>query len=204
MRRESWRMTPTPGSSVLIPKDLSVLRRHEVRRVDFMGSSSSDEIVHRRVAAVTRVINQVEMNADRALTMEVEAREDSLVRVHVHPRHEPSRLIRANGQQTDSWGAVPLVDVAKVRAVRAVTGEINSPFWGIDQKCSHSVLFVSEIPLLDVWMASRKCTCASLTVTDSSQSSSSNDERPAFFRSGPTPRPTRMAGGAVRCRSQRA
>src|SRR5713226_7830072 len=117
MRRESWRMTPMSGAIVLIPKDLSVVRRDEVRRVDAVGSSSSDEIVHGRVVAFTRVINQAEMNADRALTMEVEVRADSLVRVHVHPRHEPSRLIRANGQQTDPWGAVLLVDPAEVRSV---------------------------------------------------------------------------------------
>src|SRR5216683_3670613 len=134
MRRESWRMTPMSGAIVLIPKDLSVVRRDEVRRVDAVGSSSSDEIVHGRVVAFTRVINQAEMNADRALTMEVEVRADSLVRVHVHPIHEPSRLIRANGQQTDSWGAILLVDPAEVRSVRAVASEISSPFRRIDQE----------------------------------------------------------------------
>jgi hypothetical protein len=30
------------------------------------------------------------MNADRALTMEVEVRADSFVSLHVHPIHEPS------------------------------------------------------------------------------------------------------------------
>src|SRR5712671_6786629 len=114
MRRESWRMTPMPGLHVLIPKHLSVVRRDEARRVDAMRSSSRDQIVNGRVVAFTRVINQGEMNPDRTLTMEIEMRADSLIRVHVHPRHEPSRLIRANGQQTDPWGAVLLVDCAKV------------------------------------------------------------------------------------------
>ena len=102
--------------------------------LDAMGSSSSDEIVNGGVVTFTRVVNQTEMNADRALTMEVEVRAHSLVRVHVHPIHEPSRLIRPNGQQTDSWGAVLLVDVAKMRSVCAVTRKINSAFRRIDQK----------------------------------------------------------------------
>ena len=89
-------MTLMPGSIVLIPKDLSVVRRDEVRRVDAMCSSSSDEIVNGRVVAFTRVINQAEMHADRALTMEIEVRPHCLVRVHVHPIHEPSRLICAD------------------------------------------------------------------------------------------------------------
>src|SRR6266851_8158724 len=134
MRRESWRMTPMWDSMVLIPKDLSVVRRDEVRRVDATRSSSRDEIVNGRFVAFARVINQAEMNADRTLTMEVEARADSLVRVHVHPIHEPSRLIRANGQQTDFRGAVLLVDPAEVRSVRAVASEISSPFRRIDQE----------------------------------------------------------------------
>src|SRR6266404_8185469 len=134
MRRESWRMTPMPGSIVLIPKHLSVVRRDEARRVDAMRSSSRDQIVNGLFAAFTRVINQAEMNADRTLTVEVEVRADSLVRVHVHPRHEPSRLIRANGQQTDSRGAVLLVDPAEVHSVRAVTGEVHSALRRIDQK----------------------------------------------------------------------
>src|SRR5258708_4373198 len=134
MRGESWRMTPMPGSIVLIPKDLSVVRRDEVRRVDAMPSSSRDEIVNGRFVAFTRVINQGEMNPDRTLTMEIEVRADSLVRVHVHPRHEPSRLIRTNGQQTDPWGAVLLVDPAEVRSVRAVTRKIKSAFRRIDQE----------------------------------------------------------------------
>src|SRR5258705_6285652 len=134
MRRESWRMTPMPGSIVLIPKHLSVVRRDEARRVDGMRSSSRDEIVNGRFVAFTRVINQAEMNADRTLTMEVEGRADRLVRVHVHPRHEPSRLIRVNRQQTDSRGAVLLVDPAEVRSVRAVTSEINSALRRIDQE----------------------------------------------------------------------
>src|SRR5882724_2320504 len=133
--RESWRMTLMPGSIVLIPKDLPVARRDEVRRVDAMRSSSRAEIVDGRVVTFPRVVNQAEMNADRTLTMEVEARADSLVRVHVHPRHEPSRLIRANGQQTDSRGAVLLVDPAEVRSVRAVTSEIDSAVRRIDQEC---------------------------------------------------------------------
>src|SRR5712692_7778910 len=134
MRRESWRMTPMPGSIVLIPKHLPVVRRDEVRRVDAMRSSSSDEIVSGRFVAFTRVVNQAEMNPDRTLTMEVEVRADSLVRVHVHPIHEPSRLIRANGQQTDPWAAVLLVDPAEVRSVRAVTSEIDSAVRRIDQE----------------------------------------------------------------------
>src|SRR5882672_3086589 len=99
-----------------------------------MGSSRRGKIVDGRIVTFTRVINQAEMNANRALTMEVEGRADRLVRVHVHPRHEPSRLIRANGQQTDSWGAVLLVDPAEVRSVRAVTSEIDSAFRRIDQE----------------------------------------------------------------------
>src|SRR5882757_605903 len=134
MRCESWRMTPMPGSIVLIPKHLSVVRRDEARRVDAMRSSSRDEIVDGRFVAFTRVINQAEMNADRTLTMEVEVRADSFVGVYVHPRHEPSRLIRANGQQTDSRGAVLLVDPAEVRSVRAVTSEIDSAVRRIDQE----------------------------------------------------------------------
>src|SRR6267154_1565778 len=127
-------MTPMPGSIVLIPKNLSVMRRNEARRVDAMRSSSSDEVVKGRVVAFTRVINQAEMNPDRTFTMEIEGRADRLVRVHVHPIHEPSRLIRANGQQTDSWGAVLLIDPAELRSVRAVTSEINSAFRRIDQE----------------------------------------------------------------------
>src|ERR1700730_5012901 len=136
MRRESSRIAPMPGCIVLIPEDLSVVRRHEIRRVDTMGPSSGDEIVDGRVVTLTSIVNQAEMNADRALTMKVEVRPHSLVRVHVHPIHEPSRLIGADGQQTDSWGAVLLVDVAKVRAVCAVTREINGPFRRLDQECA--------------------------------------------------------------------
>src|SRR3984893_918136 len=121
MRRESSRMTPMPGSIVLIPKDLSVVRRDEIRRLDAMGSSGSDEIVHGRLVTFTRVINQAEMNANRALTMEVEVGPHSPVRVHVHAIHEPSRLIRANREQTDSGGAILLVDCAEGRCVRAVS-----------------------------------------------------------------------------------
>src|SRR5258708_40184968 len=134
MRCESWRMTRMRGAIVLVPKDLPVVRRAEVRRLAARRSSSRDEIVHGRFVAFTRVINQAEMHADRTLTVEVEGRADSLVRVHVHPRHEPSTLIRADGQQTDSWGAVLLVDPAEVRSVRAVTSEINSALRRIDQE----------------------------------------------------------------------
>src|ERR1700693_4158347 len=123
-----------PGCIALIPKDLSVVRRNQIRRLDAVGSSSLDEIVNGRLVTFTRVINQAEMNADRALTMEVEVRADSLVRVHVHPIHEPSRLVRANGQQADCWGAVLLVDLAEVRSIRAVTSEINSAFRRLDQE----------------------------------------------------------------------
>ena len=118
MRRQSWRMTPMPGSIVLIPKDLSVVRRDEMRRVDALGSSSLGEIVRGRLVTFTRVINQAEMNAKRGLTMEVEVRPHSLVRVHVHAIHEPSRLVRTNGQQTGSWGAVLLVAGAPRTAMR--------------------------------------------------------------------------------------
>src|SRR6202035_1569433 len=106
MRRESWRITPMPGSIVLIPKDLSVVRRDEVRRLDAADSSSLDEIVGRRRVTFSRVFNQTEMNANRALAMEVEVCPPCLVGVNVHAMHEPSRLIRANRQQTDSRGAV--------------------------------------------------------------------------------------------------
>jgi hypothetical protein len=61
-------MTPMPDPIVLIPKDLSVVRRDEIRLVDAMGSSSGDEIGHGRVVTLTRVVNQAEMNADRALS----------------------------------------------------------------------------------------------------------------------------------------
>src|SRR5579864_4852414 len=128
IRRESRGMTPVPAFIVLIRKDLSVVRRNEIRRADTMGSSSGDEIVDGRVVTLARVVNQTEMNADGVRTMEVEVCPHRLVRVHVHPIHEPSRLICANGQQTDSWGAVLLVDVAKVRAVRAVAGKVNGAF----------------------------------------------------------------------------
>ena len=66
-------MTPVPGSIGLILEHLSVVSNDEMRRVDGAGSSSNDEIVNEGVVAFTRVINQAEMNADRALTMEVEA-----------------------------------------------------------------------------------------------------------------------------------
>ena len=72
-------MTPMPGPIVLIPKDLPVVRSDESRRLDASGSSSSDEIVSGRLVTLTRVVNQAEMNADRALTMEVEVRADSFV-----------------------------------------------------------------------------------------------------------------------------
>src|ERR1700758_3180016 len=126
MRRESWGMRPVRASIVLIPKDLSVVRRHEIRCVNTMGAARGDEIIDGRVVTLTRIVNQTEMNADRALTMEVEVCLHRLVRIHVHPVHEPSRLVRPDGQQTDSWGAVLLIDVAKVRAVRAVAGKINT------------------------------------------------------------------------------
>ena len=61
-----------PDPIVLISKDLSVVRRDEIRLVDAMGSSSGDEIVCRRLETLTGVVNQPEMNADRALTMEIE------------------------------------------------------------------------------------------------------------------------------------
>src|SRR5580693_9351747 len=54
MRRESCRMTPMPGSIVLVAKDLSVVRRDEVRRVDAVGSLSHDEIVHGGIVAFAR------------------------------------------------------------------------------------------------------------------------------------------------------
>ena len=96
-----------PGSIVLIPKDLSVVRRDEIRRVDTMGSSSGDEIVDGRIVTLTSIVNQAEMNADRALTMEVEMCPHRLVRIHVHPIHKPSRLVCPNRQETNAWGAVP-------------------------------------------------------------------------------------------------
>ena len=105
-----------------------------MRCLDAMGSSSGDEIVNGRFVTFTRVIDQTEMNADRALTMKVEVGPHGLVRVHVHPIHEPSRLIRTNGQQTDSRGAVLLVDVAKMRSVCAVTSQVDSAFRRIDQE----------------------------------------------------------------------
>src|SRR5579862_1822115 len=105
-----------------------------MRRLDAMGSSSGDQIVNRRPVTFTRVVNQAEMDANRALTMEVEVCAHRLVRVHVHPIHEPSRLVRADGQQADSWGAKLLVDCAEVRSVRAVPSEINPAFRRIDQE----------------------------------------------------------------------
>jgi hypothetical protein len=63
-----------PDSIVLIPKDLSVLRRDEIRRRNAVGSPSLGEIVHGRRVTFTRVVNQAEMNAHRALTMKVEVR----------------------------------------------------------------------------------------------------------------------------------
>src|SRR5258708_4385960 len=147
MRRELWGMTPVPASIVLIPKDLSVVRRNEMGRVDTMGPSGGDEIVDGRVVTLTSIVDQTEMKADCALAMEVEVCPHGLVRVHVHPIHEPSRLVRPNGQQTDSWGAVLLVDVAKVRAVRAVAGKINAAFRRLDQECAPQCLVrVSDPP----------------------------------------------------------
>jgi hypothetical protein len=88
-------------------------------------------------AAITEIITipllVISSHASSA-RMEVAVRPHSLVRVHVHAIHEPSRLIRAKGQQTDSWDAVLLVDCAEVRFVRAVTSEINSAFRRIDQE----------------------------------------------------------------------
>ena len=60
------------------------MRRDEIRLVDAMGSSSGNEIVYGRLVTLTGVVNQPEMNADRALTMEIEVCPHSLVRVHVH------------------------------------------------------------------------------------------------------------------------
>src|SRR5258708_10913544 len=100
MRRDSWRMTPRWGSIVLIPKHLPVARRDEARRVDAMRSSSRDELVSGRFVAFTCVVNQAEINPDRTLATEVEGRADRLVRVQVHPIHEPSRLVSAKGGQT--------------------------------------------------------------------------------------------------------
>src|ERR1700722_14104265 len=134
MRRESWRVAPIPDCIALIPKDLSIVRRGEMRRRHAVGSSSRDQIVNRRVVTFTRVVNQAEMNANRALTMEVEVCAHRLVGVHVHPIHEPSRLVPADGQQTDSWGAELLVDRAEVRSVRAVPSEVNPAFRRIDQE----------------------------------------------------------------------
>src|SRR5713101_5836688 len=123
-----------PGSIVSIPKDLSVVRRDELCRVDAMAPASSDESLNGRVVTLTRVINQTEMNTDRALTMELKVRAHCLVRVHVHPVHEPSRRVRTNRQQADSWGAVLLVDAAIMCSVRAVTSKINAAFRRIDQE----------------------------------------------------------------------
>ena len=61
-----------PDPIVLISKGLSVVRRDEIRLVDAMGSSSGDEIVDGRLETLTGVVNQPEMHADRALTMEIE------------------------------------------------------------------------------------------------------------------------------------
>jgi len=54
----------TPSAIVLVPKNLSVVRSDESRRVDAVGSTCSDEIVDRRLVAFTRVIDQAEMNGD--------------------------------------------------------------------------------------------------------------------------------------------
>src|SRR5258705_11341409 len=121
MRCDSWWM---PVPIVLISKVLSVVRRDEIRLVDAMGSSSGNEIVYGRLVTLTGVVNQPEMNADRALTMEIEVCPHSLVRAHVHAIHEPSRLVRADRQQTDSWGAEPFVDGPEVRPVLPVAGEV--------------------------------------------------------------------------------
>jgi len=57
MRRDSWSM---PDPIVLISKDLSVVRRDEIRLVDAMGSSSGNEIVYGRLVTLTGVVNQPE------------------------------------------------------------------------------------------------------------------------------------------------
>src|SRR5260221_12093384 len=57
MRRDSWWM---PDPIVLITKDLSVVRRDEIRLVDATGSSSGNEIVYGRLVTLTGVVNQPE------------------------------------------------------------------------------------------------------------------------------------------------
>src|SRR4029077_13269824 len=123
-----------PAPIIQLSKDLSVVRRDEIGPVDAMGSSSGNEIVHGRLVTLTCVVNQREMNADRALTMEIEVCPHSLVRVHVHAVHEPSRLVRTDRQQTDSWSTEPLVDRPEVRTVRAVAGEVDLSLRRVDQK----------------------------------------------------------------------
>jgi len=54
----------TPSTIVLVPKNLSVVRSDEFRRVHAVSSTCSDEIVDRRLVAFTRVIDQAEMNGD--------------------------------------------------------------------------------------------------------------------------------------------
>src|SRR4029077_8388510 len=125
-----------PAPIIQLSKDLSVVRRDEIGPVDAMGSSSGDEIVYGRVETLTGVVNQPEMNANRALTMEIEVCPHSLVRVHVHAVHEPSRLVRADRQQTDSWSAEPFVDGPEVPPVRGVAGEVDLSIRRVDQKRS--------------------------------------------------------------------
>ena len=49
-----------PDPIVLISKDLSVVRRDEIRLADAMGSSSGNEIVYGRLVTLTGVVNQPE------------------------------------------------------------------------------------------------------------------------------------------------
>src|ERR1700730_3939707 len=72
------------------------------------------------------------------------------------------------------------------------------------RKDPHSVLLVSQMPLREVWTASKKKIFVSFTVTESSQFSSEYDEIPSFFKSSPTPRPTKTVGGLPCWRSKSA
>jgi hypothetical protein len=80
-------------------------------------------VVRQREAAV--------VHCHRRDRPQVQVRLHRLGRVHVHGRHEPARLERADGQQRHARAPQPLADVAEVRAVARVPRVVDAARRGV-------------------------------------------------------------------------
>jgi len=79
---------------------LSEIKNSECVRAHSGGRPCSVERLYRLIDPLVRQIEGAEVHADADTRMEVLMRADGFLRIHVRGFHEPSRLVRADWEQS--------------------------------------------------------------------------------------------------------